>query len=159
MPKPGEHKTVQARILKYAEAIGWNIVTRAEAEHRRGFDASLTQPSERARHASLFFDDLLNQKVREFNPLYTEAPGALVAQLRRLSANIHGNREMLTYLRNGGKFFQAAENRERDLMLVDYVESSRNIYEVTEEFYWHNGHFGNREDVLFLINGIPVLVV
>lgn len=24
MPKPGEHITVQARILKYAEAIGWS---------------------------------------------------------------------------------------------------------------------------------------
>jgi|CXWL01.1.fsa_nt_gi type I restriction enzyme R subunit len=162
MPKPGEHKTVQARILKYAEAIGWNIVTRAEAEHRRGLirnEKDLTGFRNLLGLSSLFFDDLLYQKVHEFNPLYTEAPGALVAQLRRLSANIHGNREMLTYLRNGGKFFQAAENRERDLILVDYVESSRNIYEVTEEFYWHNGHFGNREDVVFLINGIPVLVV
>ncbi|MFO7601204.1 hypothetical protein [Desulfosarcina sp.] len=24
--KPGEHKTVQARILEYAEAIGWTFV-------------------------------------------------------------------------------------------------------------------------------------
>jgi len=38
MPKPGEHKTVQARILKYAEAIGWTFVLREEAEQRRGFD-------------------------------------------------------------------------------------------------------------------------
>ena len=159
MPKPGEHKTVQARILQYAQDIGWSVVTRAEAEQRRGFDSSVTQPSERARHASLFFDDLLYQKVRQFNLLYAEAPGALVGQLRRLSASIHGNREMLTYLRNGGKFFSAAENRELDLMLVDYADPSRNIYEVTEEFYWHNGRFGNREDVVFLINGIPVLVV
>ncbi len=36
--KPGEHKTVQARILKYAEAIGWTFVPRKEAEQRRGFD-------------------------------------------------------------------------------------------------------------------------
>ncbi len=38
MPAPGEHKTVQARILEYAEAIGWTIVSREEAEQRRGFD-------------------------------------------------------------------------------------------------------------------------
>jgi hypothetical protein len=25
MPTPGEHKTVQARILEYADAIGWTI--------------------------------------------------------------------------------------------------------------------------------------
>ncbi len=35
----------------------------------------------------------------------------------------------------------------------------RNVYEVTEEFYVHNGRYGTREDVVFLINGIPVLVI
>lgn len=34
MPAPGEHKTVQARILAYAEEIGWTYVPRAEAEAR-----------------------------------------------------------------------------------------------------------------------------
>jgi len=38
MPTPGEHKTVQARILEYAEAIGWTFVSREEAEQRRRFD-------------------------------------------------------------------------------------------------------------------------
>jgi type I restriction enzyme R subunit len=33
------------------------------------------------------------------------------------------------------------------------------VYEVTEEFYVHNGSYGTREDVVFLINGIPVLVI
>jgi type I restriction enzyme, R subunit len=46
MPKPGEHKTVQARILKYAQEVGWTYVPRAEAEAR----------------ASLYFDDLLIEK-------------------------------------------------------------------------------------------------
>ena len=35
MPTPGEHKTVQARILEYAEAIGWTRVSREEAERRQ----------------------------------------------------------------------------------------------------------------------------
>lgn len=39
MAVPGEHKTVQARILAYAQAIGWSFVSREEAEQRRGFDA------------------------------------------------------------------------------------------------------------------------
>ncbi len=38
MPSPGEHKTVQSRILEYAQAIGWTFVPREEAEQRRGFD-------------------------------------------------------------------------------------------------------------------------
>jgi type I restriction enzyme R subunit len=159
MPKPGEHKTVQARILQYAQDIGWSLVPRAEAEQRRAFDSSGMSPQEKARHASLFFDDLLFHKVKEFNPLYAEAPSALVAQFRRLRTDIRGNREFLAFLRNQGKFFHAAGNRELDLKLIDYDQPARNVYEVTEEFYWHNGRYGNREDVVFLINGIPVVVV
>ncbi len=33
--KPSEHKTVQARILAYAQEIGWTFVSREEAERRR----------------------------------------------------------------------------------------------------------------------------
>jgi type I restriction enzyme R subunit len=165
MPAPGEHKTVQARILKYAQDIGWTFVPRAEAEARRGFDPDGATPEDRARNASLYFGDLLHAKVREFNPKYKEAEGALVGEFQRLNASIAGNREFLTYLRNQGKFFCAEESRELDLTLIDYGdlnrqrEQWRNLYEVTEEFYVHNGHYGTREDVVFLINGIPVLVI
>lgn len=37
MPVPGEHKTVQTRILAYAQEIGWRFVPRTEVEARRGF--------------------------------------------------------------------------------------------------------------------------
>ncbi len=152
MPKPGEHKTVQARILQYAQDIGWTFVPREEADRRRGVDAN-------GKPGSLYFDDLLYQTVKAFNPAYTDAPGALIGQFRRLHSDIHGNRGFLAYLRNQGKFFHAVENRELDLLLIDYARPERNTYEVTEEFYWHNGRYGNREDVVFLINGLPVVVV
>jgi type I restriction enzyme, R subunit len=164
MPKPGEHKTVQARILKYAEEIGWRFVPRNEAQQRRGF-AAKSSPSEACKSASLFFDDLLYQQVKAFNPHYSEAPSTLIAQLSGFKADIYGNRDFLAHLRNQGKFFYAAENRELDLNLINYddltapADQRRNIYEVTEEFYFHNGHYGNRADVVFLINGIPILVI
>ena len=158
MPKPGEHKTVQARILSYAQAIGWTIVTREEAERRRGFDPALP-PHERAKGRSLFFDDLLDAKVREFNPRYAEAEGALLGQFRHLHTDIYGNREFVEHLRNRGKVFDHEEKRERDLTLIDYENPANNVYEVTEEWAFHNGHFGTREDIVFLINGIPVLVI
>jgi type I restriction enzyme R subunit len=131
MAVPTEHKTVLARILAYAQEIGWTYVSRDEAEVRRGFDPD----------------------------------GALVGEFQRLKTDISGNRDFLTYLRNQGKFFCAEESRELDLILIDYGdltwarEQWRNVYEVTEEFYVHNGRHGTREDVVFLINGIPVLVV
>ena len=158
MPTPTEHKTVQARILKYAQDIGWTLVPRNEAEQRRSFepDASST---DYAKGASLYFDELLDAKVREFNPLYAEQKGGLINQFRHLHTNIYGNREFVDYLRNRGKFFHKGENRELDLILIDYDDPARNVFEVTEEWAFHNGHHGTREDVVFLINGIPVLVI
>ena len=158
MPTPSEHKTVQSRILGYAEAIGWTFVSREEAEQRRGFDPEVPT-ADRARNRSLFFDDLLDAKLREFNPRYAEAEGALLGAFRHLHTDIYGNREFVEHLRNRGKFFDHEEKRERDLILIDYDDPARNVFEVTEEWAFHNGHYGTREDVVFLINGIPVLVI
>jgi type I restriction enzyme R subunit len=153
--KPGEHKTVQARILAYAQEVGWSFVPREEAEARRGnINGELGM-----RNGSLFFDDLLDAKVREFNLRYAEAEGALLGRFRHLHTDIYGNREFVEHLRNRGKFFDHEEKRERDLILIDYEDPARNVYEVTEEWAFHNGHYGTREDVVFLINGIPVLVI
>ena len=165
MPAPGEYKTVQARILAYAQEIGWIYVPRDEAERRRGFDPAGASPEERARKATPFFGDLLHSQVRAFNPKYKEAEGALVGEFQRFHSDIYGNRDFLTALRNQHKFFSVEDNRELDITLVDYGDLARsqsdwrNIYEVTEEFYFHNGRYGTREDVVFLINGIPVLVI
>jgi type I restriction enzyme R subunit len=158
MSKPGEHKTVQARVLSYAEAIGWTIVSREEAEQRRRVER-IKDEGGRMKNGSLFFDGLLDAKVREFNPRYSEAAGALLGRFRHLHTDIYGNREFVEHLRNRGKFFDHEEKRERDLILIDYENPARNVYEVTEEWAFHNGHYGTREDVVFLINGIPVLVI
>jgi len=158
MPTPGEHKTVQARILAYAQEIGWTFVSRQEAELRRGI-GSLKGEERNVKGGSLFFDDLLDAKVRAFNPCYAEAEGALLGTFKHLHTDIYGNREFVDFLRNRGKFFDHEEKRERDLILIDYDDPTNNVYEVTEEWAFHNGHYGTREDVVFLINGIPVLVI
>ncbi len=174
MTNPGEQKTVQARILEYAREVGWTFVPRDEAELRRGLkESGLSSPLGSSNDAgwktraplSLFFDDLLIAKVRELNPRYADAKGALLGSFKRIHTDIYGNREFVDYLRNRGKFFDHEEKRERDLSLIDYDDperppaARRNVYEVTEEWAFHNGHHGTREDVVFLINGIPVLVI
>ncbi len=136
MPAPGEHKTVQARIFEYAEAIGWTIVSREEAEQRRGFDPEMP-PRDRAKGRSLFFDDLLDAKVREFNPRDAEAEGALLGQFRHLHTDIYGNppspegyggtsREFGDHLRNRGKFFDHEEKR--DLILIVSTERTHHEF-------------------------------
>jgi len=127
MPTPGEHKTDQARILEYAEATGWTIVSREEAEQRRGLkESGLSSPLGSSNDAgwktraplSLFFDDLLDAKLREFNPCDTDAEGVLLGQFRHLRTDIYGNRDFVEHLRNRGTFFDHGENRERNLTLT-----------------------------------------
>jgi type I restriction enzyme R subunit len=91
MPTPSEHKTVPARILEYAVTIGWKFVSRDVAEQQRGLDPDMP-PADRAKNRSPFFDDLLDAKLREFNPHYAEAEGALLGQFRHLHTDIYGNR-------------------------------------------------------------------
>ena len=92
MPTPTERKTVQAHILDYASDIGWTFVPHDEAEQRHGFDSDA--PSEdRAKGRSLFFDDMLDAKVWEFNPRYAER--APTAQLHHINIDIYGNKEFV----------------------------------------------------------------
>src|SRR5437879_984833 len=154
--KPGEHKTVQARILAYAQEIGWRYVSRREAENRRGFDHSKSTPAEQAGEASPYFDDILDAQVRKLNPKYAEGPGALIGDLRRLHADIAGNRDFLAYLRNTKTFYDKGQGRELNLILIDYERPKRNVFDVTEQFYCHNCKHGTRNDVVFLVNGLPI---
>lgn len=158
MPSPSENKTVQSRILQYAQDIGWTFVSRSDAEKRRSFSAS-DDIQDRSRTSSPYFEDTLYSKVKEFNPRYSETKGALVSLFKHLRPDIYGNRDFLKYLRNEKTFFDNEANRDLNLILIDYDNPDNNIYEVTEEFYLYNGRFANREDVVFLINGIPVLVI
>lgn len=159
MPGPTEHKSVQARILKYANEVGWSVVSRSEAEERREFDATGVSPREKAKNASWFFADTLYEKVKEFNPKFKDSKEELLRKLNLPLPTIQGNRDFLQYLQGEKTFFSAEENREFNLVLINYAEPDKNIYEVTEEYYLYNGQYANREDVVFLINGIPVLVI
>ena len=159
MPTPSEHKSVQARILKYAQEIRWAFVSRSDAERRRGFDTSATLPRDRAKNASRFFTDVLWEKVQQFNPLFKEEKEELLRLLDMPLPSIQGNRDFLNYLKGEKTFFSREENREPNLILIDFEKPENNLFEVTEEYYLFNGQYANREDVVFLINGIPVVVI
>lgn len=125
MPISGEYKTVQARILKYAQEIGWTYVPRDEAERRPGFDQTCAMQEERAHKATLFFWELLHVQVPTFNPEYKETGSALIGEFQQFHTDIYGNREFLQALRNQHKFFCVEENRELSLTLIDYDDLTR----------------------------------
>ncbi len=154
-----EHKTVQKRILEYASQIGWNVLSQQETEKLRHFDTSATLPSERAKNSYPFLIDILLQKVFEFNPKYTEKDNNLLSKLKSLRIDIQGNKDFLQYLRGEKTFFCSEDNREYNLKLIDYDNHTNNTYHISEEYYFNNGRYGNREDIVFFINGIPVIVI
>jgi len=159
MSKPSEHKSVQARILKYAQEIGWRFVSQSEAESRREFDTSGISPREKAKNASRYFTELLFETVKNFNPKYKDSKEELLRKLDLPLPTIQGNREFLEHLQGQKTYFSKEEKREFNLKLIDFEHPERNVYEVTEEYYLFNGQYANREDVIFLVNGIPVLVI
>lgn len=74
MPAPGEHKTVQSRILAYAQEIGWTHVPFAEAKTRRGFDPDRTMPEGGMRYPLV----AAQTRVHDLDLLGLEAAGAAV---------------------------------------------------------------------------------
>jgi type I restriction enzyme R subunit len=55
--------------------------------------------------------------------------------------------------------FVPEEHRERNLSLIDFSNIQRNTFHITEEFSYTNGRYGNRADIVFFINGVPILIV
>lgn len=154
-----EKIAVQNPILKYAQELGWEFVSRADAEGKRGFAAQGTTIQDRSRGASLFFTDILYGKAKQFNPKLEDSKKELIRKLSIPQNTIRGNKDLLDYLRGKKTFYCKAENRELNLTLIDFENPSNNIFQVTDEFYYFNGKYGNREDIVFLINGIPVALV
>jgi type I restriction enzyme, R subunit len=157
--RPTEHKSVQARIIKYAEEIGWIFVPQSKAEQLRSFDEKGLSQKEKAKGASRFFTELLFEKVIEFNPKFKDSKEELLRKLDLPLPTIHGNREFLQYLQGEKTFFSKEEKREFNLTLINYEKPEKNEYHVTEEYILYNGQHVTREDVVFLINGIPILVI
>lgn len=143
-----EQSAVQNPMIKYAGEIGWEVITREDATALRGGEAGL------------YFTDLLRDRLLRLNDFLTEdLAGEVIRRLGLLQASIEGNREGLAWLRGEKSVFVPAENRERNVRLIDFEEPDNNAFHVTDEWKYKKGMLsGNRADVTFLVNGIPVAI-
>ena len=143
-----ERTAVQDPMLRYADAIGWDYVSAAEALRLRGGEAGL------------FFTEVLREQLLKLNPGIVDEARAdwIIRQLTLLRADITGNRDALLWLRGEKSVFVPEENRERNVRLVDFDDLTQNLYHVTDEWTQRNPRCANRADVVFLVNGIPVAV-
>lgn len=89
-----ERTTVQNPIIKYAQELGWEFVSRHDAEAKRGFSPSAVDIRESARNASLFFEDILYRNTQKFNDKLEDTKKELIRKLSILSNDIQGNRRV-----------------------------------------------------------------
>jgi type I restriction enzyme R subunit len=142
--KPTEQKSVQERIIKYAIEAGWRYVSRSDSDKRRG--------TEDIYKSELYYRDILNAKLREFNPWLPENYSFPIP-----TPKIEGNRQVLLALRGQSTAYDEKEKRERNVTVIDFANPGSNTFEVTDEFSISNSRYSNRQDIVFLINGIPVI--
>ena len=147
--KISEAGSVQFPMVDHAVEIGWTPLTPVEALFRRG--------DESAR----MFRGVLEQKILAFNPwLSADAARSIVETLDALPASIEGNRELLSWLRGERQWYDEAEKRHRAVTLIDFAHPAQNLFHVTWEWKIKPpARKGNRADLMFLINGVPVCIV
>ncbi|MFJ3081771.1 type I restriction endonuclease subunit R [Streptomyces halstedii] len=147
--KIAEGYTVQFPMVKHAVEIGWTPLTQQEAEAKRHGRANM-----------LFRDDL-EARLLEFNPWLSDGQSrAIVDTIEALRPSIEGNRDVLAWIRGEHQWYDEVERRHRPVRVVDFDNPGSNSFVVTWEWKIEpSARKGNRADVMFVINGLPVAVV
>ncbi|MDN6857304.1 HsdR family type I site-specific deoxyribonuclease [Pseudomonas sp. CAN2814] len=147
--KISEAGTVQFPMVKHAVEIGWTSITPEDARTKRGGEAGT------------FFRDVLEAKLAAFNPwMSADAVRSVVESLDALPATIEGNRELLAWLRGERQWYDEAEKRHRPVTVIDFEHVADNVFHVTWEWKIKPpARKGNRADVMFVVNGVPVVIV
>ncbi len=145
-----ERKIVQEPLIKYARQIGWLYLTRDEAVVlRQG-------------QAGLFFYNILKEQLINLNKgiINNEKANEIIKRLENVKSSIEGNQEILQYLRGEKSVYYEKDKRELNIRFIDFNNDNikNNQFHVTDEWQYTNGKFTNRGDVIFLINGIPVII-
>ncbi|GAA0792838.1 type I restriction endonuclease subunit R [Cupriavidus gilardii] len=147
--KISEAGTVQFPMVKHAVEIGWTSITPEDARTKRGGEAGT------------FFRDVLEAKLAAFNPwMSADAVRSVVETLDALPATIEGNRELLAWLRGERQWYDETEKRHRPVTVIDFEHVVDNVFHVTWEWKIKPpARKGNRADVMFVVNGVPVVIV
>ena len=144
-----EAQVVQFPMIRHAEEIGWTPLSPKTALDMRGSPAGT------------LFRGELEATVQRFNPWMTEgAVRSAVETIEAIPPTIDGNRDMLAWLRGERQWYDEAEARHRHVRLIDFDTPAVNTLHVTWEWRLKPpARKGNRADVMFLINGVPVAIV
>jgi len=144
-----EAGTVQFPMVNHAAGIGWTPITPEVAKQKRGGEAGM------------LLRDELEAVLAKFNPwMMADAIRQVVEKLEALPLTIEGNRDMLAWLRGERQWYDEAEKRHRPVQLINFEQPGENVFHVTREWKLKPlARRGNRADVMFVVNGVPVCIV
>jgi type I restriction enzyme R subunit len=144
-----EAGTVQFPMVNHAVEIGWTPLTPEQAKQKRGGEAGM------------ILRDELTAKLAGLNPwLNADSVRSIIETIEALPATIEGNRQVLAWLRGERSWYDENEKRQRPVKLIDFENREANTFHVTWEWTLKPpARKGNRADVMFLVNGVPVCIV
>lgn len=150
MIKLGDEKeAVQSPLINYAVEIGWNYITPQEASRlrngRQGF----------------VLKELFVTQMQKLNPKFMDHLLAedLIKRLERIPPTIEGNLITWEHLKGIRTVFVPDERRERNVTFIDTEDINKNTFHVTDEFTFSNNGKSIRPDIVFFINGFPILFI
>jgi type I restriction enzyme R subunit len=161
----GEKKSVQEPIIQYVQEpsaeyaaqhcdgvfpnLGWQYVNPDEALRLRGGETHMV------------FREIFVSQLQKLNSDFADHLMAedIIKKIETVPATIEGNFTVWEYLKGLKTVFVPSEKRERNITLLDTHNIDRNIFQVTDEFRFTNGTRTIRQDIVFLINGIPLLFI
>ena len=145
----GETRSVQFPMVDHAAGIGWTPLVPELARQKRGGEAGM------------LFRDELAAALGRFNPwMSADVRRQVVERLEAIPPTIDGNRETLAWLRGGRQWYDENEQRHRPVQAIDFATPANNVFHVTWEWKLHPpARKGNRADVMFVLNGVPVCIV
>jgi len=143
-----EAGAVQLPMIRHAAEVGWTPLSPKDALVLRGGEAGLLFRSE------------VESALGRFNSWMTDdAIRSVVENLQALPPTIEGNRQMLAWLRGERQWYDEAEKRYRQVRLIDFDDPSANVLYGTWEWRLKPpARKGNRADVMFVVNGMPVAI-
>jgi type I site-specific deoxyribonuclease, HsdR family len=159
-PKISEKNSVQKPALNYLKqetvkydtetyTLKWEVITEKQKDKLNELRTSETQ---------IILEPIFKQQIKKLNPFLTdEEIDNLLRQLNALSPSIQGNYEAWKYLRGEKSFYSSKEKKYINIRFIDTENISNNTFHAIEEFTITNGKYRNRFDIVFFINGIPVI--
>jgi type I restriction enzyme R subunit len=158
--KISEYESVQKPTLGYLKqesvkydtetyTLKWEVITENQKDKLNKLRKDETQ---------IILEPIFKQQIKKLNPFLTdEEIDNLLRQLNTLPPSIQGNYEAWKYLRGEKPFYSSKEKRDLNIRFIDTENISNNTFHVVEEFEFTNGNYKNRFDMVFFINGIPVI--